>query len=94
MKGLTKTKRFIADNKLDFIGVGSELNSNCTVLAGFICHICELHDFTYADGNLLIEKLNFIESSQDELYKVFDYAWYNEYEDFWSTAEAKEKYIF
>ena len=36
---MSKIKQFIEDNKLDFTGSESELNSNCCILAGYSLHI-------------------------------------------------------
>ena len=94
MKGLIKTKRFIKDNALDFTAPGSALNSNATVLAGFICFILEKNGMDKGEGELLIDTLELPLKANIETQSVFQYAWYNEYEEFWKTKEAKEQYIF
>ena len=94
MKGLTKTKKFIEENGLDFTGSRSELNGNCVILAGFICYVLELNDMIRTDGEALIKRLPISITAQSYLEDIFTYVWYKEYEEFWKTAEAKEKYIF
>ena len=91
-----KVKKFIEDNKLDFSGKGSELNGNCTTLAGFICYVLdEEPDFnTHNDGENIIDELNLDLDADKELRRVFDYAYTNCYEKFWKTPAAKKEYIF
>lgn len=91
-----KVKKFIEDNKLDFSGSGSELNGNCTTLAGFICYVLdEEPDFnSNADGHNIIYELDFSVDADDELRRVFDYAYSSYYEKFWKTPAAKKEYIF
>lgn len=110
---LEKVEKFISDNGLDFDDTGSALNSNCTVLAGFICFLLEettpasakapsdskpvigrVLSENKTQGINLIEKLTMGSETTQELLRVFDYAFYNSYESFWYTAEAKEKFIF
>lgn len=89
-------KKFIEDNKLDFSGRGSELNGNCTTLAGFICYVLdEDPDFnSYGDGESIIDELGISSEAEEELRRVFDYAYTNCYEKFWETPAAKKEYIF
>lgn len=89
-------KKFIEDNKLDFSGRGSELNGNCTTLAGFICYVLdEDPDFNAnLDGHNIITDLDFSADSEKELRRVFEYAYGNCYEKFWKTPAAKKEYIF
>ena len=91
-----KVKKFIEDNKLDFSGRGSELNGNCTTLAGFICYVLdEDPDFnTHNDGENIIDELNLDLYADEELRRVFDYAYTNCCEKFWKTPAAKKEYIF
>ena len=69
-----KVKKFIEDNRLDFSSSGSELNGNCTTLAGFICYILdEDPDFNYSsDGHNIITDLDFSADSEEELRRVFE----------------------
>ena len=91
-----KVKKFIEDNKLDFSSSGSELNGNCTTLAGFICYVLdEDPDFnSNADGHDIIDELDFSVDANEELRRVFDYAYNSCYEKFWKTPAAKKEYIF
>ena len=91
-----KVKKFIEDNKLDFSSSGSELNGNCTTLAGFICYVLdEDPDFnSNAGGHNIIDELDFSVDAKEELRRVFDFAWTNSYEKFWKIPTAKEQYVF
>ena len=89
-----KVKKFIEDNKLDFSGRGSELNGNCTTLAGFICYVIEFDGLGWKEGNKLISELDLNFDAEVELTRVFDFAWTNSYEKFWKTPAAKEQYVF
>lgn len=89
-----KIEKFIADNKLEFEGVGSGLNGNCVILAGFLCHAL-IEKSEGQDGGIeLIYTLALSPEAETELLRVFDFAWWHDYEDFWATGEAKEQYVF
>ena len=89
-------KKFIEDNKLDFSGRGSELNGNCTTLAGFICCVLDKDPDNYlsSHGYEIISELDISTDAAIELERVFDYAYNNYYEKFWKTPAAKKEYIF
>ena len=87
----TIVKEFIKNNGLDFSGSGSDLNGNCVILAGFICHVS---DGIYDDAVSLIEEIKLSTEANIELTRVFEFAFVNDYELFWETPEAKEKYKF
>ncbi len=89
-------KKFIEDNKLDFSGRGSELNGNCTTLAGFICHVLDEDPDNYlsSHGYEIISELDISADAAVELERVFEYAYNNYYEKFWKTPAAKKEYIF
>jgi len=95
-KKVNKIEKFIIDNKLDFTSLGSDLNSNCTILAGYACYL-EL------DWTDLQEAINSCEKDikgtswwnfDDELKRVFTYANDNMYGMYWKSDEAKKTYIF
>lgn len=90
--GITKIRKFIKDNKLSFKGTGSSLNGNCTILAGFVCY--DVEGINYELGKGIIRKLGLSKEATEELLRVYKYAFNAGYENFWETAEAKEKYIF
>ena len=95
MEKLEIVKKFIEDNDLDFSGSGSELNGNCVILAGFICYVITREpEFTSTDGWEIIDELKSNTEVYNELLRVFDYAYENSYENFWTTEEAKEQYKF
>ena len=89
-------KKFIEDNKLDFSGRGSELNGNCTTLAGFICYVLDkdLDNYLSSHGYEIISELDISTDAAVELERVFEYAYNNYYEEFWKTPAAKKEYIF
>ena len=89
-----KVEKFIVDNKLEFNDSTSGLNGNCTPLAGFICYLINEEDMSISDGNEIIESLGLSSEAETELERVFDFAWYAGYEDFWKTEDAKETYVF
>jgi len=88
--GKTIVKDFIKNNELDFSGTGSDLNGHCTTLAGFICHVFE----EYEEGLRCIKELRLSEEAFDELVRVHEYAYNNNYYMFWDTPGAKELYKF
>ena len=89
-------KKFIEDNKLDFSGRGSELNGNCTTLAGFICYVLDEEPVIYlsSHGYAIISELDISADAAVELGRVFEYAYDNSYAKFWKTPAAKKEYIF
>lgn len=86
----TIVEEFIENNGLDFSGSGSDLNGNCTILAGFICYMVK----SLEEGYAIIENLTISSEATEELIRVFEYAYYNDYGVFWKTPKAKEKYKF
>ena len=89
-------KKFIEGNKLDFSGRGSELNGNCTTLAGFICYVLDKDPDNYlsSHGYEIISELDISTDAAIELERVFEYAYNNYYEEFWKTPAAKKEYKF
>jgi hypothetical protein len=94
MTNLQVVKKFIKENSLDFSGSGSDLNGACVALAGFICFVLNINDKEFSDGTVLIEKLKLPTDAENELHRVYDFAYFNNYEHFWETEEAKEQYVF
>ena len=94
-----KIEKFIVDNKLEFNDWGSasfssDLNGNCVVLAGFLCYLLVEEEKEHSEGVDIIQSLGLSAEAEIELERVFDFAWYSNYENFWETEEAKEEYIF
>ena len=87
---IVQIKDFIANNKLDFSGEGSDLNGNCVILCGYLLHIEEdIEDFLAAEG------FDDFHSDVDlELRRVMNYAADNDYGDWWKSKEAKKMYKF
>jgi hypothetical protein len=95
MENNEKIVKFIADNKLDLaIGAGSGLNSACVILAGYALYL----------GIDDIDTLNeYVEESlegptsydyDEEMNKVFQFAYENNYGAWWKTPQAKKMYKF
>lgn len=95
MTNLEKVKKFIKDNEIDLSGEGSDLNGACTALAGFICHVVSESEPVHSlVGREIINELSIPYEAHSELRRVFEYAWDNNYENFWVTEQAREEYIF
>ena len=85
-------KKFIIDNKLTFSDTGSGLNSECCIIAGYADYlsVTDYEPVLDAINSTCPDASDFI----DELERVMDYAWENNYGNFWNTAEAKKQYKF
>lgn len=91
MERKDKIQKFIVDNKLDFTGTGSSLNGNCVILAGYADYL-EYEDYR---GVLEDTGMDTISSElENEFMRVFDYAYMNNYRNFWHTPKAKLQYTF
>jgi len=88
MTKLDKIKKFISDNRLDFTGSGSELNSDCCIISGYACYL-EMN-FDELKDAIGISNIGDV----DELERVFDYANENNYGDWWKDSSAHDEYIF
>jgi hypothetical protein len=91
-------KKFVIDNKLDFSGSGSDLNGNCTILAGFTLFLN-----IEGDSSDILDIVSEIETIPDSVFtaelneefeRVYDFAKSNNYGKFWNTEMAKKQYIF
>ena len=89
-----KVEKFIKDNELEFSGESSELNGNCTILGGFICHVVFTDGSVSVVGENIIDELPLSIVAKSELQRVYEFAWVSNYENFWETEEAKEQYVF
>lgn len=77
-------KKFIKDNNLLFVeGVR---NKNITILSGFACHIKALPEE--------MKKVINNPELDEEIVRVYDYAFYNSYEKWWEGEDAKKEYKF
>jgi hypothetical protein len=89
-----KIEKFIVDNKLEFNDGDSGLNGNCVILAGFLCYLLVEEEREISEGVDIIQSLGLSAEAETELERVFNFAWYSEYEYFWKTEDAKETYVF
>lgn len=92
MTNREKLVTFIKKNGLKFTGVGSELNSECTILSGYAdyCGVMDTEEVVQSVRTALPKSRGF----ETELSKVFDYAFRANYGNFWKTPAAKKQYIF
>lgn len=88
-KKVNKIEKFIKDNKLDFTGSGSDLNGNCVILAGYACYL----GLSEEDLLASILPLDILDRGM-ELVRVFNYAYKNNYGEYWKTSDAKKTYAF
>jgi len=86
-----KIKQFIEDNNLDFSGSGSELNSNCVILAGFALYL-GLDEETLLD--IIIAEIDNTTDALVELRRVFKYADSKSYGTYWESEKAHLEYKF
>ena len=85
-------EKFIKENNLMFNSTGSGLNSDCTILSGFA-------DFKGVDDiNVLIKIVKTVRPDakdfENELQRVFDYAYNASYGIWWRGKTAKKLYKF
>jgi len=85
-----KVKKFIGDNSLDFDGSGSDLNSVCCTVAGFICYMMDGVKGVHSDGIEIINEIPLSIEAYDELVRVYNFAYANNYKKFWTTQQAKD----
>lgn len=89
-----RLKKFLKDNKITFKGEGSSLNSDCVIFSGFALWMFD-EDVEIEDLYTIIENLpGYNKDYQTEFNRVFDYAYYNNYYQYWNLPEAKAKYKF
>ena len=79
-----RLEKFIKDNNLLFVeGVR---NKNITILSGFACHIdSHPEEMKKAINNPELD---------EEIERVYDYAFYNDYGRWWKGEAAKKEYKF
>jgi hypothetical protein len=84
---------FIVNNKLDFDGGDSSVNSESCILSGYGLHI-GVEDIDELEE--AIEQAEAIHPGMyyDELVRVFNYAIANDYGAYWVTEQAKRLYKF
>jgi hypothetical protein len=89
---MNKIEKFIDENSLDFSGTGSELNSNCCIIAGYALHL----DMNFHDLQLQMKEgwPGWVEMDKVELERVFDYAEGANYGEWWDSEIAKSEYVF
>ena len=90
----SKIKEFVEKNGISLKGMGSGLNSSCTILSGYALYL-GIKDFSEL-MNILIKVYPTIaiEKYENELNRVFLFAQRNRYEKYWTTKKAKNLYKF
>ena len=93
---MNKIQKFIKENNLDINQVGSNLNSVCCAIAGYALYLSkDTNDFEQLITD--IEAGGLYKGSHafwDELERVYEYAYYNNYSDWWIGREAEDTYVF
>ena len=95
MEDIKKLAKFIKDNKLNFEGVGSDLNSNIIILSGYADYI-GVNNYkilisaitTAYPGKVISDDL------LDETKRVFEFAYKFNYGNWWKKKEAELMYKF
>lgn len=92
---MKKLVKFIKENGLKFDGIGSALNSDCTIIGGFAdhCGITNSGDIKSAVISALGKDGLSIEAA-NEINRVFDFAYTYNYGNWWKNSEAKILYKF
>lgn len=91
---MKRIKNFIKDNNLDFTGSGSDLNSNCVILAGFTLWV----NGDNGDSDGLIEYLDtecgirLTDDVANELRRVYDFAYVSNYAEWWTNEANRFQY--
>lgn len=90
IKIMLNLKEFIEKNDIDLSGTDSELNSNCTIVIGYALYI--------GFDNILkifeeLESLKLFTEVEEELERVFNYAYKNSYENWWKNEKNRKQYI-
>lgn len=93
---MNKIQQFIKYNKLDLSDTGSGFNSTCTILAGYALYLNgDTDDSEQVLKDIQEDDLYTLTTDQaEEFEKVFNFAYENNYADFWNTTEAQSQYIF
>lgn len=93
---MNRIQQFIKDNNIDLTGTGSDLNGQCVIVAGFALY--DSNDV--ANFSKLVDDIEENEifklsiEAETELKRVYDYAYSNNYFEFWNTEDAKNQYKF
>ena len=92
MTSREKIEKFIKDNSLTFLR--GRRGTETIIICGFALWIDE--ELGSSDlWNIIIEFGDMgKDDSEEEFDRIFDYADYNNYSDYWNTPEAQENYIF
>ena len=88
---MVEIEKFIKENGLSFTGTGSQLNGNCVIICGYALHL-KINIFDFLVTSFTTTKLS--PTAEQELERVYDYAYKNGYEKYWKTEDAKLNYKF
>lgn len=92
-----KIVEFTKNNNLEFESEDSNLNGNCTILAGFCCYLNEKHDINLNENDIIDiveEEQTTTHDFSSEFKKCYNFASSHSYENFWNTKEAHKMYKF
>jgi hypothetical protein len=90
MSNQEKLQRFIVNNELKFKGNGSGLNSDCCILAGYALYLGVEDKITLVKA--VDESVSDADTFEDELCRVFKYAYESNYGKWWEIEENRKMY--
>jgi hypothetical protein len=85
---------FLWANDLDLSGKGSDLNSVCTIIAGFMLYMNIQHFSEVVELMRSGIDMEDSESFEQEMIRVYNYAKKKNYGSWWETKKAKSQYNF
>jgi hypothetical protein len=87
---IEKVKQFILENDLSF--KEGTRNNNSVILSGFCCYL----SLDRSDVREIIDCIKEVCPDHDdfeaEFDRVFEYAWCNDYGQYWNSDDAKKSY--
>lgn len=89
---MEKVKQFIEDNSLSF-EVGRR-NTDSVILAGYCCYLGLDRSDVQEINDSIKEVCPEHDDFEGEFDRVFEYAYCNNYGQYWNTEEAKKSYKF
>lgn len=91
-KRAEKLELFIKNNRLDFEGIGSDINSDYVIISGYALYIGVKTSSEII--KIIGDTLPSNNAHLRELSKVFTFARKNDYGDWWNYTEAESLYEF
>ena len=94
MTNTEKIKKFIKDNGLTFLR--GRRGTETIIICGFTLWVDQEGEIGSEDLWNIIGSIGDMgkDDSEEEFNRIFDYAYCNDYGDYWNSVEAQENYIF